>query len=128
MTRLEAILRATVGASALAVARREWAQEQPPPLDSGSPAAVSAAKLARVSIMTYNLTARLKLEGQPPGPNRVIELFDLPQWYVSMYGVHNIELQHSHFASTESAYLREFRARIEKAGSRLTQINASSGR
>jgi sugar phosphate isomerase/epimerase len=106
---------------------RAFAQEQPAPLDTGSPASVSPAKLARISIMTYNFTSRLKLEGQAASPNRVIELFDLPQWYVDTYGVHNIELQHAHFASTETAYLQAFRERIEKAKSQMTQINVEFG-
>jgi Xylose isomerase-like TIM barrel len=40
-----------------------------------------------------------------------------------VYGVHNVELQHTHFASTESSYLKEFRGHIEKVNSRMTQIN-----
>ena len=94
-----------------------------PPLDGGPPASVSADKLARISIMTFNFTPRLKLEGAPPNPNRVLEVFDIPQYYADTYGVHNVELQHSHFASTETSYLNDFRARIEKVKSRMTQIN-----
>ena len=97
------------------------------PLDRGVPAAVSADKLARISIMTYNFTSRLKLEGQPPSPNRVLDLFDIPQYFADTYGVHNVELQHSHFASTETGYLNDFRARIEKLKSRMTQINVEFG-
>ena len=97
------------------------------PLDRGVPAAVSADKLARISIMTYNFTSRLKLEGQPPSPNRVLDLFDIPQYFADTYGVHNVELQHSHFASTETGYLNDFRARIEKVKSRMTQINVEFG-
>jgi hypothetical protein len=106
--------------------RNAVAQEAPgqaPPLDNGSPAPVSAAKLARISIMTYNFTSRLKLEGQPPSGDRILEIFDLPKMYADTYGVHNVELQHSHFASTETSYLKEFRACIEKVKSRMTQIN-----
>ncbi len=102
------------------------AQDAPPPappLDNGKPAPVSAAKLARVSIMTYNFDRRLKLPGLPPNPDRILEIFDLPQMYADVYGVHNIELQHTHFASTETSYLKDFRARIEKVKSRMTQIN-----
>ena len=97
------------------------------PLDRGVPAAVSADKLARISIMTYNFTSRLKLAGQPPSPNRVLDLFDIPQYFADTYGVHNVELQHSHFASTETPYLNDFRTRIEKVKSRMTQINVEFG-
>ena len=90
-------------------------------------AQASADKLTRVSIMTYNFTSRMKLEGQPPSPDRVLELFDIPQMFADTYGVHNVELQHSHLASTETSYLKDLRARVEKAGSRTTQINVEFG-
>jgi hypothetical protein len=100
---------------------------QAAPLDNGAPAAVSTAKLARVSIMTYNFTSRLKLAGQPRSPDRILDVFDIPQMFADTYGVHNVELQHSHFASTETSYLAEFRARTEKVKSRMTQINVEFG-
>lgn len=96
-------------------------------LDRGAPAQASPAKLARLSIMTYNFTSRLKLEGRPPGPDRVLDLFDIADYIADVYGIHNVELQHSHFASTDAGYLKDFRARIEKAKSRMTQINVEFG-
>jgi sugar phosphate isomerase/epimerase len=105
----------------------QGAPDQAAPLDKGAPAAVSAAKLARISIMTYNFNSRLKLESQPPNPDRILEIFDLPRMLADTYGVHNVEFQHSHFASTETSYLKELRARIEKARSRMTQINVEFG-
>jgi hypothetical protein len=96
-------------------------------LDSGAPAKVGADKLARISIMTYNFTSRMRLEGQPPNPDRVLDLFDIPRMFADTYGVHNVELQHSHFASTETSYLNELRACVEKVGSRMTQINVEFG-
>ena len=103
------------------------APDQAAPLDKGAPAAVTAAKLARISIMTYNFTSRLKLEGQAQNPDRILDLFDIPQLFADTYGVHNVELQHSHFASTETSYLKKLRARIEKVKSRMTQINVEFG-
>lgn len=93
------------------------------PLDRGTPAAASAAKLARISIMDYNFESKLKLESKPPSPDRVLDIFDLPQYYADTYGVHNVEMQHYHFASTETAYLKDFRAHMEKTKSQTTQIN-----
>jgi hypothetical protein len=131
MNRRDFLRGAAAGAAVMAGYTRDAmaqaAQGQAVELDHGPPAAVSPAKLARVSIMTYNFTSRLKLEGQPPNADRILEVFDLPQMYVDTYGVHNIELQHSHFASTEASYLKEFRARIEKVKSRMTQINVEFG-
>ena len=60
----------TAGMSAAALARlhsRLWAQAGALP-DRGKPAAVSPAKLERVSIMTYNFTSVMKLESQPASP------------------------------------------------------------
>jgi sugar phosphate isomerase/epimerase len=105
----------------------QGAQDLAAPLDKGAPAAVSAAKLARISIMTYNFTSRLKLEGQAQNPNRILDLFDIPRMFADTYGVHNVELQHSHFASTETSYLKELRAHIEEVKSRMTQINVEFG-
>jgi len=38
------------------------------------------------------------------------------------YGLHHVEFQHSHFASTESSYLKELRGRLKKAKSHMNQI------
>jgi hypothetical protein len=131
MQRRDFLIRAAAGAAVMVGCTRnaiaQGAPGQAAPLDTGAPAAVSADKLARISIMTYNFTSRLKLEGQPPNPDRILEIFDIPQMYADVYGVHNVELQHSHFASTETSYLKEFRARIEKVKSRMTQINVEFG-
>ncbi len=108
-------------------AMAQSAPGQAAPLDTGAPAAAGAAKLARISIMTFNFTSRLKLEGQAPNPDRILDIFDIPRMYADTYGVHNVELQHSHFASTATSYLKEFRARIEKVKSRMTQINVEFG-
>jgi hypothetical protein len=82
-----------------------------------------SAKLDRVSIMTYNYRATLKLPGQRPSPERTLAVFDIPQMYVDTWGVHNIEFQHNHFESTETSYLADLRSRIAATGSRMTQIN-----
>ena len=131
MKRRDFLIRTAAGAAVTAGFTRsaiaQGGADQSAPIDKGAPAAVSPAKLARISIMTYNFTSRLKLEGQAPNPDRILDLFDVPQLFADTYGVHNIELQHSHFASTETSYLKEFRARIEKAKSRMTQINVEFG-
>ena len=131
MKRRDFLRGAAVGAPVLAGftqgAVAQGTPDQAAPLDKGAPAPVSAGKLARISIMTYNFTSRLKLEGQARNPDRILDLFDVPRMFADTYGVHNVELQHSHFASTETPYLKEFRARIEKVKSRMTQINVEFG-
>jgi hypothetical protein len=89
--------------------------------------APDAAKLARVAIMTYSFDRIIKVEGRPAEPARTLDLFDTPEMYADRYKVHNVEAQHNHFASTESSYLREFRARLAKTKSQLTNINLEFG-
>src|SRR3954462_10759498 len=84
----------------------------------------SPEKLARVAIMTLDFGSMLKL---PQNPNGTLDLLDVGQMYADTYGVHNIELQHSHIVSTEPAFLKEIRARYEKTQSRVTNINLEFG-
>jgi len=85
------------------------------------------AALARISMMTLNFTSLLKTPWQPPSPDRTLDLFDLPEMYADVYGVHNIELQHYHMASTDPAYFQELRGRIDRAKSRVTQLVVEFG-
>ena len=95
----------------------------------GSPANVSPDKLARVSLMTLNFNSILKLPAQEATPERTLDLFDLPQMYVDVYGVHNIEFQHSHLvqAETDPAFVKEIKSRVDKVKSQITQINLEFG-
>ena len=86
-----------------------------------------AAKLDRIAIMTLNFENMMRVPGLWEGTNDTLELFDIPEMYADRYGVHNIEIQHTHFASTEPAYLQELRARVEKSKSRFTNINLEFG-
>lgn len=95
----------------------------------GSPANVSPDKLARISLMTLNFNSILKLPTQEATPERTLDLFDLPQMYVDVYGVHNIEFQHSHLVQGEKdpAFVTEIKSRVDKAKSQITQINMEFG-
>jgi sugar phosphate isomerase/epimerase len=112
----------TAGAGALAVAastgRTTRAQQarQPDP-----------AKLARIAIMTLDFGALLKLPDQPASPTRTLEVFDIPEMLADVYGVHNIEFQHTHIASTERSYLQDLRARLDRSKSRMTNLNLEFG-
>ena len=90
---------------------------------------MSPEKLARVSLMTLNFDSILKLPGRQATPERTLELLDLPQMYVDVYGVHNIEFQHSHLvqAETDPAFVKEIKARVDHAKSQITQINLEFG-
>jgi hypothetical protein len=117
---------AVIGATGLARAAQGQAS-QAPPSNPGVPAKVDASKLARIAIMTLDFQNILKLPGQPESPARTLELFDVPQMYADVYGVHNIEIQHSHVVSTEDSYLKDLRAHCEKTQSRITNINLEFG-
>jgi hypothetical protein len=90
---------------------------------------VSPDKLARISIMSLDFNNILKLPGQEPSAEHTLDLFDLPQMYVDVYGVHNVEFQHSHLvkAETDPAFIKEMKARVDAVKSQITQINLEFG-
>jgi sugar phosphate isomerase/epimerase len=84
-------------------------------------------KLDRIAIMSLCFSTILKTDAHPNDPKRTLDILDLPDMYAERYGVHHVELQHSHFRSTEPHYLEEFRRRLNKAKSRMNQINLEFG-
>jgi len=110
-----------VGAAAaagLAGARRGWSAQSP---------SRDEAKLRRVAIMSLCFNSILKNPSQPDNPARTLDVMDLGQMLADRYGVHNVEMQHSHFPSTEAGYLKAFRERLAKTGSQVTNINLEFG-
>jgi hypothetical protein len=85
------------------------------------------AKLDRIAIMSLCFSPVLKSAAHPDDPKRTLDILDLPDMIVQRYGVHHVELQHSHFASTEPAYFQEYRSRLAKAKSQMNQINVEFG-
>jgi sugar phosphate isomerase/epimerase len=104
-----------VAAAGLARGRRGWAQAR------------DAAKLRRVAIMSLCFNPMLKTPSQPDSPARTLDIMDLGQMLADKYGVHNVEMQHSHFPSTEPKYLKDFRDRLAKSKSQVTNINLEFG-
>jgi sugar phosphate isomerase/epimerase len=107
-----------VGAAAaacLAGTRRGWAQAR------------DEAKLRRVAIMSLCFSSILKSPEQPDRPGRTLDIMDLGQLLADRYGVHNVEMQHSHFPATDAAYLKQFRERLAKTKSQVTNINLEFG-
>ena len=51
-----------------------------------------------------------------------MSLMDFPAMVAKKFGLHHVELLSYHFPSTETAYLRELRAAVEKAGSHIINI------
>jgi hypothetical protein len=97
----------------------------------GSPANVSAEKLARIGMMSLNHSSIIKLPWQEATPARTLDIFDLPQYYVDLYGVRNVEFQSNHVAqdadAPDLAYVKQLRARLDAAGSKANQINIEIG-
>lgn len=85
------------------------------------------AKLNRIAVMSYSFNNIVKSPAYPNDPKRTLDIMDLPDIVAQRWGVHRVEMQHSHFASSESAYLKEFRGRVEKAKSQMHQINLEFG-
>jgi sugar phosphate isomerase/epimerase len=117
MQRREFLMTTVAAAAGLAMARPAEAAGQ----------AADPRKLARISMMTLNFTTLLKTPHQPPGPDRTLDLFDLPQMYIDTYGVHNIELMHYHMASTETSFFKTMRERMDRVQSRASQLVVEFG-
>jgi len=106
-------------AGSLVAAHALW----PGRLAAQPPAGAKASTLDRIAIMTLNFQRLLKVPDMPDGPDRTLELFDVGQMIADTYGVHKVEFQHPHFASTEPSYLKDLRASLARSRSRMTQIN-----
>jgi hypothetical protein len=107
-----------VGAAAaagLVSSRKGWAQAR------------DEAKLRRVAIMSLCFNSILKNPSQPDAPARTLDVMDLGQMLADRYGVHNVEMQHAHFPATDAAYLKDFRERLAKTQSQVTNINLEFG-
>jgi hypothetical protein len=95
------------------------------------PANVPAERLARVEIMTLDHNSIIKLPWQEATPQRTLDIFDLPQYYVDVYGVRNVQFQSNHVAQDDNnpdmSYIRELRAKLDAAGAKGNQINIEIG-
>jgi hypothetical protein len=90
-------------------------------------AAGQQARLARIAIMSLSFGSILKNANQPDSPARTLDFMDLAEMYADRYGVHNIELQHAYFPSTDEGFLKDYRGRVEKFRSKITNINCEFG-
>lgn len=107
--------------AAAGAAARVWAQQAA----KGQPA--PAAKTDRIAIMAYSFVRILKVPGQAASPERTLEVFDLAEMFADRYKVHNVEMQHNYFESTETSFLKSFVDRLAKTKSRVTNINLELG-
>src|SRR5215813_6887700 len=110
-------------AGAFAASRSAWGQT--PNRDP--------AKLARIAIMSLSFQPILKnanmenagvnaganLPADQPQLPRTLDLMDIGQVFADKWGVHNVEMQHTHFPSTEEAWLKDFKAKLAQTKSRV---------
>ena len=95
------------------------------------------AKTARIAIMSLSFQPILKnanmetatanpsqnvAANQPQLP-RTLDLMDLGQLFADRWGVHHVEMQHTHFPSTEDSWLKDFKARLAETKSQVSNIN-----
>jgi len=114
MKRREFLIGAAAAAG-LAGSRKGWAQVR------------DETKLRRIAIMSLCFNSILKNPSQPNEPARTLDVAELGQMLADRYGVHNLEMQHAHFPVTAPAYLKEFRDRLAKTQSQVTNINLEFG-
>ena len=114
MKRREFLIGSAMAASAASAMRAQTSDKPAPSPDK--------AKLDRVAVMTLAFNSVLKSPAHPDDPKRTLDILDAPQMIADRYGVHHVEVQHSHFISTEADYLKEFRERLRKAKSQMNQI------
>lgn len=85
------------------------------------------ARLDRVAVMSLCFNPIIKSSAHADDPKRTLDILDLPGTIAGRWGIHHVEMQHSHFPSIELAYLEEFRGRLKKAKSQMNQINVEFG-
>ncbi len=70
----------------------------------------------------HDLFAVTRDEHSPPLTGAAFDVMAFPEMLADQYKVHAMEVVAPHFASTDAAYLREFKVRLERAHSRLVNI------
>jgi len=99
-----------IGSAVAAGAARAWGRT------------AGRAKMGRVAVMSYSFDLIMKSAAGPDDPQRTLDILDFPHEMAQRYGIHNLEIQQEHFRSTEPDYLGEFKNRLTKAQSRVTQL------
>src|SRR6266700_7479752 len=94
----------------------------------GSVAVICGAQtrniLDRVAVMTSYFGTRMpdtRDKGAPAVP-KDLKLLDFPEAIADRFHIHNVEVQQMYFPSTEPSYFKEFRDRLKKAKSRVSNM------
>jgi hypothetical protein len=96
------------GSTAAVAVGRAWGQS------------LDAAKMKRIATMTLNSV--LKSATNPTGT----DIIDYPDLVADKLGIHNLEIYPRNLASLEPAYIADFRKRLKKANSQITQVIGST--
>jgi hypothetical protein len=99
-----------IGSAVAAGAARGWGQT------------TDRTKMNRVAVMSYSFDLIMKRAKGADDRQRTLDILDFPDEMARRYGIHNLEIQQEHFRSTEPGYLGEFKNRLTKAQSRVTQL------
>jgi Xylose isomerase-like TIM barrel len=99
-----------IGSAVAVGAARAWGQS------------ADRAKMDRAAVMSYSFNLIMKSAAHPDDPQRTLDILDFPDEMAQRYGIHNLEIQHAHFRSTEPDYLGEFKNRLTKTQSRVSQL------
>jgi xylose isomerase-like TIM barrel protein len=86
---------------------------------------VIKSKLDRIGAMSGNFSDLLTQVGdwsQPATPGN-LDIMDFPAMLADRYGIHNVEVEDRHFLSLEPAYYEKFHQRLQKAKSRMVNID-----
>ena len=115
MKRREFMIHSGTGALALCASSGSRAQ---------SPAPDSGAKRARVCVSSWSFHNLFTATHDKKAPtlDKPLKALDFPEMIADRYHVHNLEIVSPHFESSEPSYIRELKARLERAHSRLVNI------
>ncbi len=81
--------------------------------------------MKRIGVMTLSLNSILKSERNPAG---TLDALDFPEAVADHLGVHNVELDaRTFFPSWEPVYVADFRKRLDKSHSQVSQIIMNLG-
>ena len=83
-------------------------------------------KTDRIAFMTLNFANWINLPDVQPGPQRTMNLFDVPAMFADVYGVHLIEFSSWHFESQTPAYFKSLREVLAKSRSRTSQVDVAA--
>jgi len=87
-------------------------------------AAQTSPKLSRGAVMTSYFGTRMPdtRDKGTPAVVKDLNLLDFPEMIADRVHLHNLELQQMYFPTTEASYFKEFKARLAKTKSRVTNM------